>query len=132
MRIILIKIIFLNNNYMKKLYEKSIKAYLEMLTLHIDTKTTDVVFHKETEKFYDTLFDVAHSIWEKYVDLWWTLDSDSLIEKEKRANLIISNLRKEIENYKSENKVSLWTEDLLWSLANSLENIEWTSKWFLK
>lgn len=132
MRIILIKIIFFNNNYMKKLYEKAIKAYLEMLTLHIDTKTTDVVFHKETEKFYDTLFDIAHSIWEKYVDLWWTLDSDSLIEKENRANLIILNLRKEIENYKDENKVSLWTEDLLWSLANSLENIEWTSRWFLK
>jgi len=47
---------------MKELFQKAIKAYIDMLTIHIDTKTTDVVFHKETEKFYETLFDVAHEI----------------------------------------------------------------------
>jgi hypothetical protein len=78
------------------------------------------------------LFEVAHKIWEKHVDLWWDLFDISLEEKKKRANEIIVNLKKEIENYKENNKVSLWTEDLLGSLANSLEDIEWKSKAFLR
>lgn len=117
---------------MKDLYKKAIEAYLKMLMIHIDTKTTDVVFHKETEEFYDTLFDTAHKIWEKYVDLGWNLDDTILADKKKQANSIIVNLRKEIEDYKNSNEVTLWTEDLLWALANSLENIEWTSKGFLR
>lgn len=117
---------------MKELHLKAIKAYLEMLSIHIDTKTSDADFHKNTESFYEALFEVAHKLWEKYVDLWGKLSESSLEEKKMKANSIIENIRKEIENYKENNKVSLWTEDLLWSLANSLENIEWTSKAFLK
>ncbi len=117
---------------MKELHKKAIQAYLEMLTIHIDTKATDVVFHEKTDVFYNELFEVAHKIWEKYVDLGWKLTDMTLDEKKKRANELIKNLREEIENYKGNNEVTLWTEDLLWSLANSLENIEWTSKWFLK
>lgn len=117
---------------MKNLYKDALEAYTSMLLLHIDTKTTDVVFHKETENFYETLFDVAHKIWEKYVDLWWKLTTTSLQEKKNEANKIIEWLRKKVEDYKEKNKITLWTEDLLWALANSLEEIEWTSKWFLK
>ena len=117
---------------MKNLHEKAIKAYIDMLTIHIDTKTTDQTFHEKTEEFYETLFEVAHAIWEKYVDLGWSLEQTSLDDKKKQANKIITNLRKEIENYKNNNEVSLWTEDLLWSLANSLESNEWTSVSFLK
>jgi len=117
---------------MKELHLKAIKAYIEMLSIHIDTKTTDVVFHKETEEFYETLFEVAHKIWEKYVDLWGKLSETSLEEKKKQANSIIENLKKDIETYKENNEVTLWTEDLLWALANNLEDIEWTSKWFIK
>gem|GEM_PF-1757173 len=60
MRIILILI----SNYqtMKELYQKALKAYLEMLEIHIDTKTTDVVFHEKTGDFYEKLFSIAHSI----------------------------------------------------------------------
>lgn len=116
---------------MKTLYEKAIKAYIEMLELHIDTKITDIVFHKETEWFYETLFDVAHNLWEKFVDLNGEIRKDSLIEKKKRANEIISSLRKDMEIYKEKNKITLWTEDLLGSIANDLENIEGTSKGFL-
>lgn len=117
---------------MKNLYTKALNAYTEMLSLHIATKTTDNPFHKESESFYDTLFEVAHKIWEKHVDLWGDLFDISLEEKKKRALEIIVNLKKEIENYKENNKVSLWTEDLLGSLANSLEDIEWNSKAFLR
>ena len=116
---------------MKELFQKAIKAYIDMLTIHIDTKTTDVVFHKETEKFYETLFDVAHEIWEKYVDLWWKLENSSLDEKKQQASKIIEDLKNSIEEYHKNNDVTLWTEDLLWSLANSLEDILWTAKWFV-
>lgn len=117
---------------MNDLYFKALKAYTEMLTIHIATKTTDNPFHKESESFYETLFDIAHKIWEKHVDLWWDLFELSLDEKKKKALEIIQNLVKEIEEYKDNNKVSLWTEDLLGSLANSLEDIWWSSKAFIK
>ena len=117
---------------MKELYKKALEAHNSMLELHIDTKTSDAIFHKETESFYETLFNVAHEIWEKYCDLWGKLTDFSLQEKKNKANSIIKNLRKDLENYKDNNEISLWTEDLLWSLANNLENIEWTSKWFIK
>ena len=116
---------------MKELHLKAIKAYIEMLTVHIDTKTTDALFHKETEVFYETLFEVAHKIWEKYVDLWWKISESSLEDKKNQAHKIIQNLRKDIEDYEKNNQVSLWTQDLLWTLASDLENIEWTSKGFI-
>lgn len=40
-------------------------------------------------------------------------------------------LKKSIETYKENNNISLWTEYLLWSISNKLENLEWTSKSFL-
>lgn len=116
---------------MKDLYLKAIKSYIEMLEIHINTKTVDTTFHKETENFYNTLFDVAHKIWEKYVDLGSHLRNDDLLSQKEKANEVIKNLKKEIEKYKENNETTLWTEDLLWALANSLEDIEWTSRSFL-
>lgn len=117
---------------MKELHLIALKAYLDMFKLHIDTKTKDVLFHKETEVFYEKLFDVAHQIWEKYVDLGWNLEETSLNEKYFKANEIISNLRKEIENFEKNNDLTLWTQDMLWTIASDLEDIEGTSKAFLK
>lgn len=117
---------------MKQLYQKALESYLEMLEIHIDTKTTDIVFHEKTWDFYEKLFNVAHQIWERYVDLDWNLRNDSLEEKKKRVNEIISNLKKEIENYQANNDLTLWTDDLLGWLADELEDIEGTSKWFLR
>lgn len=117
---------------MKELYKKALKAYLEMLEIHIDTKTTDVVFHEKTGDFYEKLFSVAHQLWERYVDLDGSLRNDSLDDKKKRVQEIISELRVEIENYQANNELSLWTDDLLWWLADELEDIEGTSKGFLR
>ncbi len=119
---------------MKKLYKKAIEAYVEMLMIHIETKTKDHVFHKITEDFYETLFDIAHDIWEKNVDLGNNLSENKLDSNKakERANEIISKLRKDIEEYKNENEITLGTEDLLGSIANKLEQIEWDSKSFLK
>jgi len=88
--------------YMKKLYTNAIKAYLELLEIHINTKTTDIVFHRETEKFYEKLFEISHNLWEKYVDLGWNLreDKESLEQLKLKTFEIISSLKKEIENYK--------------------------------
>jgi hypothetical protein len=47
---------------MKELYIKALEAYINMLHIHIDTKSKDSDFHKETEMFYTTLFDIAHNI----------------------------------------------------------------------
>ena len=116
---------------MKDLYKKALESYIEMLSIHIDTKTSDTVFHKETEEFYETLFNIAHKVWERFVDLWWKLIDTSLEEKKKRVNQIIVSLKKDIEDFETNNKVSLWTQDLLWTLADDLENIEWSSKAFL-
>jgi hypothetical protein len=41
-------------------------------------------------------------------------------------------LKKDIEEFEKNNKITLWTQDLLWWLASDLEDIEWTSKGFLK
>jgi len=116
---------------MKELHLKVIKAYIEMLSIHIDTKTSDSEFHNKTEEFYKDLFEIAHKIWEKYIDLWWNL-SDLSLDKKTQANIIIKNLREKIENYKDNNKISFWTEDLLWSITNNLEDIEGSSRAFLK
>nr|MDD3720389.1 hypothetical protein [Candidatus Gracilibacteria bacterium] len=116
---------------MKKLYTKALAAYLEMLEIHIDTKTKDVTFHEKTNVFYDTLFDVAHKIGERYVDSGGDLRTDSLTEKKKRANKIISDLKMELEKYDIDNNLSLGTQDLIGGLADELEDIEGTSKAFL-
>jgi len=47
---------------MKNLYEKALKAHWEILKLHINTKTKDNLFHKTSEEFYETIFEVAHKI----------------------------------------------------------------------
>ncbi|MDR1988385.1 MAG: hypothetical protein LBQ24_06795 [Candidatus Peribacteria bacterium] len=50
------------NEKLLELHEKAIKAYIEMLQIHITTKTVDTTFHKATEDFYTTLFNVLHKI----------------------------------------------------------------------
>jgi len=82
---------------MRDLHLKAIESYIEMLSIHIDTKTSDADFHKSTESFYEALFEVAHRLWEKYVDLWGKLSDTSLEEKKQRVNSIIKNIRKEID-----------------------------------
>lgn len=117
---------------MLKLHEKALELYIEMLQIHITTKTMDDTFHKNTERFYEVMFDCAHQIWERYVDLWGSLKEWSIEKLHKRANEIIVEMKKEIEKFNEEWKASFGTEDLLWTLANDLEDIEWTSKCFLK
>ena len=116
---------------MKELHVKALKAYIDMLTIHIQSKSMDTEFHKQTEEFYETLFKVTHEIWERHVDLGESLSDDSLAEMHRKSYDIIVNLKKEIEDYKENNKVSLGCEDLLWTLASDLEDAQGSSRAFL-
>jgi len=124
---------------MKSIYNSSLNLYINVLNIHIKTKTSDVVFHQVTEEFYEKLFDVSHKIGEKIIDLGWKLEFSNIEDsKEKTVWDMkeyvykgIDSLIKEIENYKKNNEVSLWTEDLLWSIANELEEMRWTAKAFI-
>ena len=122
--------LFKKQNKMKKLYKKALKAYIEMLEIHIDTKTKDYAFHKATEEFYEILFKIAHEIGERHVDLWGKLSQDSLATQKKKAKAIIEQLQVEIKNYAENNELSMGTEDLLGSLMGDLDNIAWTVKSF--
>lgn len=117
---------------MKELHLKAIKAYLEMLTIHIDSKTMDDTLHAETEGYYEKLFDVAHQIGERHVDLGGSFEETSVEQKEEQVMDIITNLKNDIESYVENNKTSLWTTKLLSDLANGLEDIEGSSKIFSK
>lgn len=124
---------------MKSIYNSSLNLYINVLNIHIKTKTSDVVFHQVTEEFYEKLFDVSHKIGEKIIDLGWKLEFSNIEDsKEKTVWDMkeyvykgIDSLIKEIENYKKNNEVSLWTEDLLRSIANELEEMRLTAKAFI-
>jgi len=117
---------------MKDLYKKILEAHNKMLEIHIDSKTMEADFHNENEKFYEELFEVAHLIWEKHVDLGWQIWTSSLEEKKAEAYNILKEVRTDVENYAKNNEITLWTEDMLWSLANTLEWLEWTARSFTK
>lgn len=117
---------------MKDLHQKALTAYLEMLQIHINTKTSDLLFHEKTADFYEKLFEVAHQIGERYVDLDGQLRDDSLYLQKQRAHDIIKNFKNELEQYVENNSLTLGTDDLLGGLADELEDIHGTSKAFLK
>ena len=117
---------------MKDLYKKALEAYTQMLMIHIDTKNQEKDFHETTGEFYEVLFNAMHTIWEKHVDLGGSIISDSLVEQKKMAYDIIKKFREDVESYADKKDISLWTEDLLWSLANSLEKIEGTAFGYIK
>jgi DNA-binding ferritin-like protein len=93
--------------------------YLKVLQNHIATKTTYSQFHEKSESFYDTLFDVVHSIWEKRVDLWLdtTSDEETIVQETygliEEAKNIVYDMIKE--------KNSIWMDNLLRWLADKLE-----------
>jgi len=116
---------------MEKIFQKALEAHKAMLLLHIDSKTLDHDFHQATESFYEGLFDVAHQLGEKHVDLWSHHEPSNIKTKKQQAFDTIKKLREEIESYSRENKLTLGTEDLLGSLANKLEDMQWSAKSFI-
>lgn len=116
---------------MNELFEKAFAAYTQMLKIHINTKTMDRDFHEATEAFYDTLFKCAHKIWEKHVDLGGRLSGEKLQEEKELALKTLEDFKKELEEFNTKWNISLWTEDLLWSLANDIEFSVGTAKGYV-
>lgn len=106
---------------MKETYIKILKAYLEMLEIHINTKTIDPIFHQKTQEFYEKLFDIAHNLWERFIDLDWKIRNDSIQEQKTRALELLTQSLKDLEDLNSNWNLSLWTQDLVWWLADELE-----------
>lgn len=93
--------------------------YLKVLQNHIATKATYSQFHEKSESFYDTLFDVVHSIWEKRVDLWLDtiLDEETIVQEtyaliEEAKNLVYDMIKE---------KNSVGMDNLLRWFADKLE-----------
>lgn len=117
---------------MQDLFIKALVAYVEVLEIHIDTKTGDEPFHRKTWDFYEWLFDIAHTIGERFVDLWWQVreDTGNFEAQASRVLSILEELKKEIEA--SCDGTSKGTENLLYAHLDSLEWMIGSAKWFTK
>lgn len=108
---------------MKELFAKALLAYVEMLEIHLDCKTTDKNLHEWTNDFYELLFDIAHSIWERFVDNWGWLRSDhNDCSSQGNASLqLLSTLKSEIETIIESKWLSIWEDNLLRWYVDKLE-----------
>lgn len=108
---------------MKELFAKALLAYVEMLEIHLDCKTTDKNLHERTNDFYDLLFDIAHSVWERFIDNWGWLRSDHndcSMQSEASLQLLV-NLKSEIEKSIESKWLSVWEDNLLRWFVDKLE-----------
>lgn len=115
---------------LKELYEKAFLAYVEMLEIHIDTKTTSDNLHRKTDNAYRMLFNIAHSIAERYIDLWWTLRQDhwNCNSQSSRAIEILEELKESLSSISSSEEISWWTKTLIDNWLSELENSIWNLK----
>ena len=113
---------------MQDLFTKALLAYVEVLELHLDSKTWYEPFHEKTEEMYETLFDIAHEIWERFVDLWGRLRTDDCMAQANRLVEILTTLKSDIESFEAPTK---WTENLLSGHLDKLEFQIWNATWFV-
>lgn len=116
---------------MQELFAAALLAYVEMLEIHIDTKTWSEPLHRKTEEFYEWLFDIAHDIWERYVDLWWHIreDTGNCEVQSNRVVEILMDLKSKLEKV---DWVSKGTENLIYNHLDKLEFMIWSAMWFTK
>lgn len=115
------------NDNLKELFWKSLLAYIEVLEIHIDSKTTDKNLHEITSDMYRSLFEITHSIAERYVDLWGSLRSDHWNCKSQWSRLvdILTTLKSDIESI---TETTSWTKAMLDNSLNDLEFQIWNVK----
>lgn len=116
---------------MKDLFAKALIAYVELLEIHIDSKTGDEPFHEKTWEFYELLFNIAHDIWERYVDLWEALRSDQW-DCSAQANRVVELLTTLKDELESVEWVSKGTENLIYNYLDKLEFAIGSATWFTK
>jgi DNA-binding ferritin-like protein len=76
---------------------------LRMTELHIGTKTNDVLFHKTSAEFYETLFEVWHQIAEKSQDIGIDSPIDCEVAK-KEAYSLLMETKNELEDMINKNE----------------------------
>lgn len=116
---------------LEQLYLKALMAYIEMLEIHIDTKTGPEPFHRKTAEFYELLFDVAHELAERHVDLGWQIrkDTGDCEAQMNRAVAILTELKSALEWAEW---MSKGTENLIYAHLDKLEFAIWSATWFIK
>ena len=116
---------------LEQLYLKALMSYIEMLEIHIDTKTGPEPFHRKTAEFYELLFDVAHELAERHVDLGWQIrkDTGDCMAQMNRAVAILTELKAELELAEW---MSKGTENLIYAQLDKLEFAIWSATWFIK
>lgn len=92
--------------------------YEEMFHLHVGTKTNDTVFHKASEAFYETLFDVAHQTDESMQDSKQASPIDPVMAR-KRAYEIIEEAKSIVEGMVNSNK-DMAVDNVLRGLVDKL------------
>lgn len=114
--------------------EELFGLYEDMLNLHIKTKTTDLVFHKESAGFYEIMFSVFHDIAEAMQDGKMSPGID-WIQARKEAYDILMKTKSMIEKLVNENKdiamdnVLRWLVDKLWfNCGASRALLDWEAK----
>lgn len=107
-----------------------ITNYIEILKLHVGTKTTDIVLHNFLKDVYELLFVILHDISEKEQDLWL---EDSIDCEEASTDMMeILDSTKEYLESRIKEKNSAGMDNLLRSLVDKLEWTIGTAKWFTK
>lgn len=108
--------------------EKLLKFYIEILKIHIWTKTQDKVFHEFSWEVYKKLFDVFHLISEKFEDIDKWEYYCSLQTSKNRLYDVVEEVKELIDTEKD--KHSTWMDDLIRWLVSDLEWLCWTARWF--
>lgn len=108
---------------MKELFWIALLAYIEMLELHLDCKTTDKNLHERTQDFYELLFEISHSVWERFVDLDGELrDDHSNCESQKQDALrILVQFKESLDTLIKSNSLSIWADNLLRWFSDKLD-----------
>ena len=110
--------------------EKLFSIYKRLLELHIQTKTTDLVFHQASEKFYDLMFSVFHDISEKRQDNELDVAIDCEVAWQEAYDLL-EEAKAEIESM-IEWENTKWMDNLLRGIVDKLEFACWTARGFVK
>lgn len=109
--------------------EKLFDLFKIALTAHINTKTTDPLFHEKSQAFYELLFDCFHQIAEKEQDV-----GENATDSTKPIEEIYSALEKakEIIEEMLNHEPTIGMDNLLRGLYDKLEFACGNARGFLK
>ena len=104
------------------------QLYTDMLDLHIGTKTNDIVFHKASEGFYETLFDVLHQVKEAMQDSKQAAPINAG-EARKESYTILEKVKTLLTKMVEENK-DVGVDNVLRGLVDKVSFDCGTARWF--